>query len=171
MIPIALGENVRNTQSICRELSPHYRGDVPISPRGPAGRAVEYHPYGDPAGLKNQLGKVLQRLLMVENLRGRDLVVLTPRRPGVDSDLTGLGLPHGIRLVTNEAEVGGRRVFCASIAEFKGLERAVVLVAELDDRLADRPDERKALLYVAFSRPRNHLLVFHTPVAEGWIKA
>lgn len=171
MIPIALEENVRNTQSICRELTPHYRGDVSIRPRGPAGRAVEFHAYVDPADLKDRLGKALQRLLMMENLRARDLVVLTPRRPGVDSGLPGLGLPHGIRLVTEEAEVGGRRVLCANIAQFKGLERPVVLVAELDDRLADRPDERKALLYVAFSRPRNHLLVFHAPIAEAWMKA
>jgi hypothetical protein len=88
MIPVVLEENVRNTQNICTLLTPYYRGDVWIRPRGPAGRAVDYQPYGDEAQLRERLGEVLQRLLMVENLLARDIVVLTPRVPGKDSGPT-----------------------------------------------------------------------------------
>jgi Nuclease-related domain len=171
MVRIDLEENVRNTQNICRALAPHYRGDVPIRPRGPGGRAVEYHAYSGEAELKGKLSQVLQRLLMVEGIRPNDIVVLTPRHPGVDSSLTRLGLPHSIRLVTDADEVRGRNVLCATIAEFKGLERSVVLVAELDERLNDWPKERAALLYVAFSRPRNLLVILHSQQASAWLKA
>jgi hypothetical protein len=82
-----------------------------------------------------------------------------------------LALPHGIRLVTDEAEVKGRSLLCSSIAPFKGLERPVVLVAELDDHLPAASEERAALLYVAFSRPRNYLVVFYTPQVAEWIQA
>ena len=59
-------------------LKPHYRSDVAIRPRGPAGQAVEVHSYTDEAGLAMRLGKVLQRLLLVDKLLARDIVVLTP---------------------------------------------------------------------------------------------
>jgi hypothetical protein len=170
LVDIRLEENVRNTQNICQRLTPHYRGDVPLRPHGPPGAAVELQPYADEAGLRDRLGKVLQRLLLVNNLLARDIVVLTPRDPGKDSALTRLGLPKGIQLVTEEAQVKGRKVLCASIVRFKGLERPVAVVAELDDRLPAHPGERDALLYVAFSRPRNLLVVLHTPQAADWVR-
>jgi hypothetical protein len=171
LIPITLEENVRNTQNICTLLTPFYRGDVPIRPRGPVGRAVDYQLYSGDSELGQKLAKVLQHLLMVENLLARDLVVLTPRLPGRDSVLPGLSLPHGIRLVSDESQVRARNVLCANIAHFKGLERPVVLVAEIDDRLPANPRDRAALLYVAFSRPRHLVVVFHTPEASAWIRS
>ena len=51
----------------------------------------------------------------------------------------------------------------SSIADFKGLERPVVLIAELDEHLPSDPRQRAALFYVGFSRPRNFLSVFAAP--------
>jgi transcriptional regulator with AAA-type ATPase domain len=52
-----------------------------------------------------------------------------------------------------------------TIQGFQGLERPVVVLAELDERSEDRLDQ---LLYVGGSRARNHLIVLATdPVARS----
>ena len=81
-----------------------------------------------------------------------------------------MGWPHGIRLVTDSGEVRARNVLLSSIADFKGLERPVVLVAELDERLPSDPKQRAALFYVAFSRPRSLLSIFATPSVLETVK-
>ena len=83
-----------------------------------------------------------------------------------DSSLFTLQLPHGIRLVSEEPKGPGRTVYCCPVSEFKGLERKVALVAEVNELLPADPKVRDALLYIAFSRPRHHLVVFHTAGAE-----
>jgi hypothetical protein len=152
---------------ICTALLPHYRGQVGIRPRMSVGRAVEYHPYAEGA-LGPVLGRVLARLLVTERLLAKDIVMLTPRDPA-ESALPVLPLPSGIRLTADETAVRGRTVLWANVADFKGLERPVALVAELDDCLPSDPRERDAVLYVAFSRPRSLLAVFHTDATQGWV--
>ena len=163
LLTFNLEENVRNTQCICRTMQRYYVSDVSIGPRGPEGRAVEFHSCSDANELKQRLSQVLTRLLLVENLLAKEIVVLTPRDPVEGSALAGMGWPHGIRLVTDSGEVRARNVLLSSIADFKGLERPVVLIAELDEHLPSEPRQRAALFYVAFSRPRNFLSVFATP--------
>jgi hypothetical protein len=167
LAPIDLDENVRNTTNICAALLPHYRGLVGIRPRMSVGRAVEYHPYAEGA-LAQVLGRVLSRLLVTEGLLAKDIIVLTPRDPA-ESALPALTLPAGIRLTVDESAVKGRTVLWANVADFKGLERPVALVAELDERLPSDPRERDAVLYVAFSRPKSLLAVFHTEAAHCWV--
>jgi hypothetical protein len=167
LAPIDLEENVRNTTDICAVLLPHYRGQVGIRPRMSVGRAVEYHPYAEGA-LGQALGRVLSRLLVTEGLLAKDIVVLTPRDPA-ESELPALSLPGGIRLTADESAVKGHTVLWANVADFKGLERPVALVAELDDHLPSDPRERDAVLYVGFSRPRSLLAVFHTEAARDWV--
>jgi hypothetical protein len=169
LAPIDLDENIRNTTDICAALLPHYRGQVGIRPRMSVGRAVEYHPYAEGA-LGQMLGRVLNRLLVTEGLLAKDIVVLTPRAPA-ETELPALSLPAGIRVTADESAVKGRIVLWANVADFKGLERPVALVAELDDRLPPDPRERDAVLYVAFSRPRSLLVVFHTEAARDWVGA
>jgi hypothetical protein len=163
LLTFDLDENVRNTQRICRAMQPYYRGTVSIAPRGPDGRAVATQPYASAAELGPKLGGVLTQLLVVENLLARDVVVLTPRDPLSSSDLPTVRLPNGIKLVTDPRQVRARNVLLSSVADFKGLERPVVVVAELDERLPADPRQRAALLYVAFSRPRNLLYILGTP--------
>ena len=167
LLPFELRENVRNTQRICRVMRPHYQSAVAIEPRGPGGRAVSVQPYADRAGLASRLGAVLTQLLVVEGLPADEVVVLTPRDPLSGSDLPAVGLPGGVRLVTDPKAAHGRSVLLSSVADFKGLERAAVVVAELDDRLPADPRARAALLYVAFSRPRSVLYLLGTPAVLG----
>jgi DNA helicase IV len=82
-----------------------------------------------------------------------------------ESGLLQLSLAHNYRLVNHEPSKGTRELLCLSIQDFKGLERQVAIVTELDDRFPVDDATRKAQLYVAFSRPRHHLVVIGTGAA------
>lgn len=164
MTEYPLEDNVRNTQAICQLLRAHYKGEVAITARGPAGRSVETIPYSTEQELQHALGKTINRLVTVERLRPADLIVLTPR--SLDrTALTRLKMPQGIELVLREPTPSKLEVMYASIDQFKGLERKVAIVVELDDELSVKPERRDALLYVAFSRPRHHLILMGSPLA------
>jgi hypothetical protein len=164
MTEYSLEDNVRNTQAICELLRAHYKGEVAITARGPAGRSIESIPYSREQELQHALGKTINRLVTVERLRPADLIVLTPR--SLDrTALTRLKMPQGIDLVLREPTSSKREVLYASIDQFKGLERKVAIVVELDDELSVKPERRDALLYVAFSRPRHHLILMGSPLA------
>ena len=150
-------ENVRNTRNIHRALVAYYQGEHDSRPRGPVGRSVEIYPYSSSAELRRLLPQLLQKLTAIEQLAPKDLVVLTPKAL-TRSQLRGLEVGGGLRLV--EQPTGrGREILCATIHSFKGLERRVVIVIELDEELLGSSASRDALCYVAFSRPRNHLIL------------
>ncbi len=158
MTEYPLEENVRNTQAICAMLRDHYRGEVPITARGPAGRNVEKVKYSSEYEFQQLLGKTINRLLNVERLRPEDLIVLTPRRLD-QSALTRIKLSGNLQLVVTEPAQKSRAIQFTSIDQFKGLERPAVIVVELDDEMPGDADHWHALCYVAFSRPRHHLVL------------
>jgi hypothetical protein len=162
MAELSLEDNVRNTQAICRVLTRHYSGEVKIAARGPVGRSVETIPYRSQSELAQELGRALRRLMTTERIDNRDIVVLTPRRLQ-DSNLLSLQLPGNLRLVPTQPATRSEHCLCASVGEFKGLERRVAVVAELDSQLPLDPSLRSAVCYVAFSRPRHHLVLLGTP--------
>lgn len=162
LVEIPLNENIRNTRAIYDFVGHHYRGEEKIRPRGPVGRTIERVSYGTAGELKAALGKVLHRLMLVEGFTAEDLVVLTPKALE-RSALPALQLPGALRLVTDEASVRHQHVLVSTIHRFKGLERRVAIVAELDEHLPPDPEERARLFYVAFSRPRTHLVVLGNP--------
>ena len=153
-----LEENVRNTQAICEVLAPHYTGDIPIRPRGPVGRKVETMPYRTQQEMAKLLRRTLTRLLDVEGFRSRDIVVLTPKLLDADSFLLKMNLGNRFSLAKDAEAKNGDQVLCSSIHDFKGLERNVVIVTELDGALPDSPEVRTALYYVGFSRAKHHLI-------------
>ncbi|HQU45317.1 MAG TPA: NERD domain-containing protein, partial [Pirellulales bacterium] len=158
MAEISLEDNVRNTQSICTAVNRHYEGSVAIISRGPAGRSVEVIPYDNAEQLAKMLARVLQRLLVTERLSASDLVVLTPR-PVDSSSIAGLRLASGFTVSSGFAIRDSKQIELASIEQFKGLERKIAILVELDDRLPDSTALRGVLCYVACSRPRTHLIV------------
>lgn len=155
---IPLTENIRNTRSIFQVLARHYKGDDAIQARGPVGRTVEPHLYDTTADLSRLLARILSRLLTQEGLTNRDLVVLTPNSLE-KSSLLKLTLPPPLELVTEEPAPGSKKILCSTIHRFKGLERHVAIVAELDDAPTQWDGSRDPLYYVGFSRPRTHLIL------------
>jgi superfamily I DNA/RNA helicase len=152
-----LEENVRNTRNIHRALAAYYQGEFASLPRGPVGRSVEIYPYSTPLELKKMLSSLLHKLLVSEQLDAKDLVVLTPK--GLNrSQLQGLELSGKYRFVEQYTGRPGDILY-STIHSFKGLERPVVIVVELDEDLLASAAARDALCYVAFSRPRNYLVL------------
>jgi hypothetical protein len=154
LAPFALTRNCRNTQHIHGIVTHFYRSDQISTAQGPAGRPVEVLTYDDPAGLKRTLRSVVHRLLVQEGVAAEDIVLLTPK--GRErSILWQTGRVGNLRLTDQWTQASGE-LFCSTVHAFKGLESPVVILAELD---ADQAADYEALLYVACSRARNHLIV------------
>jgi hypothetical protein len=152
--------NLRNTREIGEFVSVFYEGAQPPLVRGPAGRPVEILGYDDDEGLERLLGTVLRNLIEEEHLEMDDIVVLTPSG-GEKSRLRARGTAGGYRF--SEAVEPGT-ILATSVHAFKGLERPVVILAELGDK---HLEDLGRYLYVGGSRARNHLIVLATePVAR-----
>ncbi len=154
-----LTENVRNTRSIHRTLVTYYQGESPSFPRGPVGRSVEIQHYETTLELRKHLHSIIRKLVDTERLACSDIVILTPRSLS-NSVLRELKIEGNFKLV-EQCTGNQHEVLYSTIHHFKGLERPVVIVVELDEGLLTEKEqeERDALCYVAFSRPRNHLIL------------
>ena len=149
-----LAHNIRNSKQIAEFVSVFYDGDDRPVSRGPLGRPVEVLGYRDDADLTHVLEVVLMNLLGEEGLRPGDVAIITPAGPK-RSRLLATERVGRFRL-TDRVEEG--TVLATSVNAFRGLERPVVILAEVD-----KADEHlKRYLYVGASRARNHLIVLAT---------
>jgi Nuclease-related domain/UvrD-like helicase C-terminal domain/AAA domain len=155
-----IGTNLRNTRQIGEFVSVFYRGEQEPIARGPEGEAVEILGYEDEEDLAHLLSVVLRNLVEEEHVPLEDIVVLTPS--GTEkSALRRRGAVDGFRL---SETVEPDTVLATSVHAFKGLERAVVILAELGDK---HLEDLRQYLYVGGSRARNHLVVLAAePVAR-----
>ena len=158
-LTLPLPANLRNTKPIHEFVSVFYKGDEPSHGRGPTGRPVEILGYRDAEDLAHLLGLVLKNLEL-EGVSLDDIVVLTPARTAA-SALRQRGRADGYEL-TDEPAPG--KVLTSTVQGFKGLERSVVILAEIGER---HHEELASYLYVGGSRARNHLIVLAAePVAK-----
>jgi superfamily I DNA and RNA helicase len=156
--PISL--NLRNTKQIGEFVSVFYKGEQKPIARGPKGEPVEILGYGNEEDLEHLLAVVLRNLVEEEHVPLEDIVVLTPSGTG-KSRLRSTGTVDGYRLSEN-VEPG--TVLATSVHAFKGLERPVVILAELGDK---HLEDLRRYLYIGGSRARNHLVVLAAePVAR-----
>jgi AAA domain-containing protein len=150
-----LPANLRNTKAIHDFVSVFYQGGPRASSKGPPGRPPEILGYRDDDELAHLLAVVLHNLVEGERVRVEDIVVLTPsgRRK---SRLRARERVNGFRL-SDTVEPG--TVLTASVHGFKGLERPVVILAELGNK---HLEDLASYVYVGGSRARNHLIVLAT---------
>ncbi len=151
---ITLDTNCRNTQLIHKAVTQFYRGSVPIQCMGPQGRAPERIEIPPGGNLLDELRKRLYTLVQNEQLATQDIIVLTPRAQTHSQLRAGTRL--GNLILAWAAPTASGQIECATIHSFKGMERAVVILAELDQL---PPSEREALLYIGVSRAIHHLIV------------
>jgi hypothetical protein len=151
--PIA--HNLRNTRQIGEFVSVFYEGTEEPIARGPDGEPVQILGYEDDEELARLLGVVLTNLVEVEGVPLEDIAVLTPSGAG-KSRLRADGAVDGYRL-SESVERG--TVLATSVHAFKGLERPVVILAELGDK---HLEDLRQYLYVGGSRARNLLIVLAT---------
>ena len=151
-----LPHNLRNTERIHGFVSVFFDADAQSgAAKGPRGRDIEVLDYADEDELTRLLTVVLTNLVDQEDVPVTDVVVLTPtgREKSVVWERRRFGR---FELVEDPAEAG---VCWSSIHAFKGLERSVVILAELGDRHEDDLDR---YLRVGASRARHHLIVLAT---------
>mgnify|MGYP003681946585 FL=1 len=154
--PYCLTVNCRNTQNIHQMVVKFYEAEVSPTARGPLGRHVEVIPYGDPQSLRPTLQDILRWLTVDEQIPTDEIVVLTPRALSKARLLQGSASTGP--LLTDTWPPSPGQVYCTTIYDFKGLERAVVILADIR-RWPPDWDDMVRLLYVGCSRARNHLIV------------
>ena len=109
---------------------------------------------------------MLLRLTVEERIPTDEITVLSPLRE--KSCLWGTSMPQGPQLTDKWPPPPGQ-VYFSTIYSFKGLERAVIILVEID-RLSGLRDDLNQLLYVGCSRARNHLIVLLCEDADPEVK-
>lgn len=109
----------------------------------------------DKHAAQRELQRLLHRLVNEEGIRPEDIIILTPssdKRSGWKNDNQ-----LGNFIVTWDMETEmDMAVRVCSVNRFKGLENAVVILTELDQRREEISDQ---LIYVGLSRARHHAVV------------
>ena len=154
--PYSLTINCRNTQNIHQLVVRFYEDEAAPISRGPVGRPVDVLSYAGPPLLRSTLQDVLRRLTADERVPADEIAVLTSRSLSKNR-LIDNRAGKGPRLTDTWPPVPGQ-VYCTTIYDFKGLERAVVILADVHNWPPEW-DEMVKLLYVGCSRARNHLIV------------
>lgn len=152
-LPYLLNLNCRNTDKIHEQILRFYQGDPKPSSRGPIGMEPEIVSIG-PGSEREALRRVFARLFTEERLPSNSTVILTPRSAQTSQFKEGDKI--GGVVVTWEQHPGPNQVQISSIYSFKGLESPIVILVELNKLDFATQDY---LLYVALSRPRDHLIV------------
>jgi hypothetical protein len=168
-----LTENRRSTRAI-HSFASRFSAPDPAAPDsvalGPEGRPVEIFTYADDdaEGCRRVLGTVLRRIIDAGRVSAGDVVVLTPRSnrsswlmradgEAVEAWPYRLMPEYGPEGAVLPPPVKGGQVRVATIHRYKGLEAPVVVLCELDGRVA--ASDLPALLYVGATRARAHLVV------------
>jgi len=177
LTPRDLVWNCRNPQAIHEAVARLADGGLSADALRPGGRAPEVIEVSTPAQTLEAMRTLLLRLRHDEKVAARDIAVLSgvgldhsdvwrQRRFGSETLWNGQvdadGRPNGLAAELVPPQPAGT-ILCDSIRRFKGLERPVVVLAELP---ADDP-RLKRLLYVGLSRARRHVaLVVSVEVAQ-----
>ncbi len=152
--PYPLTVNCRNTRPIHEYVARFYRGEQKPEAGGPDGLPVERLTYEDERELREHLRRVLHRLTRDEGVPEKDIVVLSPF--GRSRSALWREPRYGNLALTDAWPPAPGYVQCETVHAFKGLERAVVVLAELGGDGHGRLEE---MLYVGGSRAKSHLIV------------
>jgi hypothetical protein len=148
-----LTANLRNTAAIAEFVSVFFEADAPAGgAKGQPGRDVELLAYDDDEALARLLEVVLVNLTEQEGIPVDDIVVLTP--PGREKSTLWARRRFGRFVLSDRIEPDA--VLWSTVHAFKGLERPVVILAELGDRHEEDVDR---YVRVGASRATHHLIV------------
>ena len=172
--PYFLTENLRNARTIHELLKNYFHGDA-YEGAGPEGGSVRFLPLSskqDQDALEDALAKLLQELVKKEKVQLKDIAILTGKRQQ-NSLLASVDRLGGYPLTQNLYEE--QAVVSTSIRRFKGMEKPVVILVELEELLEegcllkglkdtllcyeDLHGLAKGMLYVGMSRAQSCLYV------------
>jgi superfamily I DNA/RNA helicase len=148
-----LSSNLRNTKEIGETVGRYHTASTRYKAAGPASsRKIEMVDPFQFSSLEQALEKVLDNLLE-EGVSLEQVIILTPLN---EKSRWQHGKKAGKYTLLRDKFIEGKQVRVDTIFAFKGLERPVVILTELD---RPAPAELDNLLYVGISRARNHLIV------------
>jgi len=153
--PLILDENCRNTRMIHASLTPYTVTSEETVANGPEGRPIEMIPAKDKQAVRKELQRVLHRLVNEDGIAAKEIVMLTPSSERKTMWQEGETLGN-FRLSWNSDGRSANTIEVSTIYRFKGLERSVVILTEMQQAHADISDQ---LTYVGLSRARHHVVV------------
>lgn len=153
--PVFLSKNLRNTRPIGEYVGKYHRGNIQYEVAGPETTRQVERVDAESQQLDRKLVEILNRLK-----RGKvplsHVIMLTPFR---DRSHWYDGQQLGKYTLKWGITSDDPNTLCVTtIQSFKGLERPVVIVSEMN-RARHVTDDLDALRYVAYSRARNHLIL------------
>lgn len=148
--------NCRNTRMIHQKVIQFHTLPQELECPGPDGQPPELIVYKDDADQQRQLSSVLSRLVDKEQVACEDIVILTPR--GSERTFFRPGKAIGNFTLTESRSSRPYSVQVSTVHGFKGLERRVVILTEVDEK---SPHKLDIVLYVGCSRARTHLVVLY----------
>lgn len=152
--PFTLNQNCRNTKAIHELVARYHNDPASLQCFSPEGRPPEFFRYKSPEEMQRQLQSLLHKLVVDEHISSDDIVIITPH--GENTTNLQPGLKLGLFTFTNQVPSDPSKIQATSIQKFKGLERRVVILAEVDDQVKFNHD---MLMYVGCSRARTHLIL------------
>jgi hypothetical protein len=164
--PYQLTVNCRTTRRIHEQVLAFYQqGEhtpLPVA-QGPEGRPIEWRPYDSQRESAHAaLLSLLRQLIEEEHVPAGEIAVLTPYSHRTSQlRAESLRSPNEIALRWSARAEGSNQVRLDTVYRFKGLERPVIILAEVERWLAQGAGAlgRARLLYVACSRAQHHLVV------------
>ena len=153
--PLVLDRNCRNTDAIHVAAYGHYRGAT-VEPPEIKGVGVERIPAPDLERQVRSIGSLVTRLVADEGVNPHEIAILlcdASDRPARERALQKLPLPKTVKLGRVEDYRPGQ-LTVDTVARFKGLERAVVILWAFDNCDIGRDRET---LYVGMSRAKSVL--------------
>jgi hypothetical protein len=154
--PYILDENCRNTRSIFDVVQRFYSGSERIISLGPNGLPVEIIEYSSVHEGEETLRRLLHRLTKQAGFRPEEIAVLSAlgkERSGV------LNRRFGNYILLDRTALNSGEIFATTVRRFKGLERPVIVLCEVDGRIS--PEEAESLLYVGTSRAKTYLVILY----------
>lgn len=151
--PFRLNQNCRNTQAIHTVVAKFHNKPESLFCFGPEGREPVNISYNGSDDLIRKLQRLIHRLVYEEGIATHELVILTPRGESRTRLVPGLKL--GNFTLVNQAPNHPAEIQATSVYKFKGLERKVVILGEIDERWNYNRD---MVMYVGCSRARTHLI-------------
>jgi len=160
MTPVPLTKNLRNTKPVFDLAKRFYDGQNYTS-AGPDGVPVELVRADTPGDVGRAVSKILHRVVHELEHPTSDICILSSR--SVNACSLGGQKQLGAFRLTSDHNDPTDAVLLETIQRFKGLERPVVVLIDMDKALQD-----KELLYVGLSRARLVLFLVGSPtILEG----
>lgn len=159
--PFTLIENCRNTKSIHNHVKAFHSNPILVARNAPQGRTPKWTSYCLDSELRIGLRKELNRLHNIGNVPLENIVILTPKSE--KNSILKEGVKLGNYVLSWYKKEG--TVFVSTIQSFKGLERLVVIIAEIDKEVP----RIENLLYTGCSRAVGELTCFYNEGLEHLI--